>query len=277
MKVGIVAFPNEIESYITWACINGFEHIEIDLYSEPQRLERFHGWRIRCLQNLLCQTNMSVSLHAPYTLNLAEPLPYLRTCVFKYVERLMWLADSIGALWVCVHPGYAIGIPSLVHLRAEALERSYDSIEHLLKLCERYGVTLALENLNPIPLDGELIFLCDNLLEMQRTLERFNTPRLRMVLDAGHANTAEGVVEYVHKLHQFIVGIHVHDNDGAHDSHSLPGDGTLPWDEFISALKLVGFSGPLNVELFDDKHKLEAKSFIERLLQKHGIRRGEAA
>lgn len=272
MKVGMVAFPKEVEGYIMWAAENGFEHVEIDLYSKPQWLERFHGERVRRLKSLICSTGVSVSLHAPYTLNLAEPLPYFRTYMLKYAERLMELAESIGALWVCVHLGYAVGIPSLVELRSEALERACGSIEHLLNLCERYGVVLAIENLNPLPQDGELIFLCDSLEEMQHVLESFNSPMLRMVLDAGHANLAEGVVEYVHRLHRFIVGIHVHDNDGQHDSHCLPGSGTLPWDEFIMTLKSVGFLGPLNIELFEDSDKLEAKRFIEGLLQKHGMR-----
>lgn len=271
MKIGIVAFPKEVEGYIRWAAENGFKHIEIDLYSEPQWLERLHGERVRRIKRMICDAGMSTSLHAPYTLNLAEPLPYFRSCVFKYVRRLLELADSINALWVCVHPGYAVGIPSLVQLRSEALKRACCTIEQLLNLCDRYGVMLALENLNPLPQNSELIFLCDRLAEMQQVLESFDSEKLRMVLDAGHANAAEGAPEYVRKLHRFIVGIHVHDNDGQHDTHSLPGSGTLPWDEFITALKSVGFHGPLNIELFEDDDKLEAKRFVEGLLQRHGV------
>lgn len=272
MKIGMVAFPREVEGYIVWAAENGFEHFEIDLYSSPQWLERFHGSRLKRVKNLLQENGLSVSLHAPYTLNLAEPLPYFRTCAFKYVAKMFEVAYSLGAKWVCIHPGFAIGIPTLHSLRSEAIERACNSIEHILKLCEHYGIMIALENLNPLPVDGELIMLCDSLEEMQSILKKFNSPYLRMVLDAGHANIAEGASKYATNLSEFIVGIHMHDNDGKHDSHSPLGSGSTPWDEFVEALKSVGFSGPLNVELFGDEEKLEGKRFIEELLIKHGVR-----
>jgi sugar phosphate isomerase/epimerase len=272
MKIGMVAFPDDVERYVAMAVENGFEHIEIDLYSAPQHIERFHGGRVRQLQRMLSQSGISVSLHAPYTMNLAEPLPYFRTCLLKYALRILELGCSLNAGWVCVHLGYAFGLPSLPWLRSEALERACASIERLLRYCERLGIKLAIENLNPLPATGELILLGDNLEELQQLLEKFSSPYLCIVLDAGHANTAEGVTEYITRLGQFIVGIHVHDNDGLSDSHSQLGSGTLPWDEFIEVLKAVSFSGPLNVELFDDEEKLTAKRFLECLLRKHGIR-----
>ena len=30
---------------------------------------------------------------------------------------------------------------------------------------------------------------------------------------------------------------HLHDNDGSDDTHSIPGDGTINWNEVIPALK----------------------------------------
>jgi len=34
-----------------------------------------------------------------------------------------------------------------------------------------------------------------------------------------------------------MVNCHLHDNDGSGDSHSLPGDGNVNWNEVIPALK----------------------------------------
>ena len=271
MKLGLVAFPNPVEQYVEFAADNGFEHMEIDFYSTPQWLEKFTASRIRQLRGMFEEIEISISFHVPYTLNLAEPLPFLRTAVMKYFERVLQIAVELNAQWVCVHPGYAIGLPQLPWIRSEALNRLRESLEHLLPRCEALNIPIALENVNPLPPKGELVLLGDNLPEMQRVLEEFNTPFLRMVLDVGHANTAEGPVMYIERLHQFIIGTHIHDNSGMGDEHLPLGEGTMPWDEMVEAFKSVNFSGPLNVELFDDADKLKGKHFLMELLERHGV------
>ena len=41
---------------------------------------------------------------------------------------------------------------------------------------------------------------------------------------------------------------HVHDNDGIHDSHTLPFYGTTNWESVMEALAEIGYEGNLNYE-----------------------------
>ncbi len=45
-----------------------------------------------------------------------------------------------------------------------------------------------------------------------------------------------------------IACIHIHDNDGAHDAHTLPFYGIIDWDAVCRAFAEVGYAGNLNYE-----------------------------
>ena len=45
-----------------------------------------------------------------------------------------------------------------------------------------------------------------------------------------------------------IFAIHLHDNDGTSDSHLLPFDGTINWDDLSKNLKKANYNGPITLE-----------------------------
>lgn len=266
MKLGIVAFPRPPEDYIPFAAEHGFSHLEIDLFSPPQWLERFHQRRVRRLRQQLASAGLTASFHAPYVLNLSDYLPEIRSAAVRYTERLLSVANELEAMWVTVHPGYGVGIPTLSWVRALALDCLRRSLERLLPIAERLKVSLALENINPALPRSAVVFLLDTPEEVGQILREFSSPALAICLDVGHASISDGFTAYWSVAADKCVGLHVHDNDGHEDLHQVPGRGVINWQEIVATLKNTGFSGVINVELYDDADKVAAKEFLSRLI-----------
>jgi len=266
VKLGFVAFPKPPEDYIPFAAENGFAHMEIDLFSPPQWLERFHRRRVQALRQQLASAGLTVSFHAAYVLNLADYLPEIRAAAVRYMERLLSVANDLGATWVTVHPGYGVGIPTLAWVRSLALDCLRWSLERLLPIAERLQMPLALENINPAPPGSEIVFLLDTPGELAQILSEFPSPMLAVCLDVGHAAVSEGFAPYWSVAQNRCVGLHVHDNDGHDDLHLVPGKGVINWQEVITALRQSGFSGAINIELYDDADKVAGKEFLGRLI-----------
>ncbi len=267
MRWGFVAFPRVPEEYLSFAIEHGFEHMEIDLFSPHQWLERFHKSRLRSLRQKLEAANLTVSFHTPYVLNLADFLPESRAAAVRYMERLLQVAQEIGSQWITVHPGYGIGIPTLDWLRAKALDGLRWSLERLLPLAERVGVPLALENINPTGKGSQIVFLLDNPTELARLLHEFPSPQLKVCLDVGHAAVADGFASFWSVVRHRCVALHAHDNDSHDDLHLVPGQGSIDWEQVMSLLAQDGFNGVINVELYLDEHKVAAKRFLETVWQ----------
>ncbi len=268
MRWGFVAFPNPPEDYLPFAIEHGFAHMEIDLFSPMQWLERFHAARVRILRRQAEAIGITLSLHTAYTLNLADFLPEIRAAAVRYVERLLHVASELGALWVTVHPGYGIGIPTLNWVRAKALDGLKWSLERLLPLSERMQVPLALENINPAPPGSEIVFLLDSASEMHHVLTAFPSSYLKVCLDVGHAVVADGFQAYWAVVRERCVAVHIHDNDTHDDLHLIPGEGAIDWDEVVETLFLDHFDGALCVELYLDEHKALAKRFLEGVVER---------
>lgn len=267
MKLGFVAFPKPPENYFDFAVEHGFEHMEIDLFGTQQWLSRFHSARVRNLKRQIEEHNLTTSFHAPYPLNLSDFVPEVRVAAVRYVERLLQVACELGAKWVTVHPGYGIGIPTLEWVRSKAIECLKRSLDRLLPIAERLQVPIALENLNPSQPGSEIVFLLDNPDELAKILMEQNSPALKVCLDVGHAEIAGGFYAFWSVVKGKCVALHIHDNDCRADLHLVPGRGRINWQEILAMLCSDNFKGALNVELFLDEHKVEAKKFLEGILR----------
>ncbi len=270
MKLGFVAFPKPPEEYLDFAVEHGFEHMEIDLFGPQQWLSKFHTARIRTLKRQIEERSLTVSFHAPYTLNLSDFIPEIRAANVQYVERLLNVACNLGAKWVTVHPGYGIGIPTLDWIRSKAMEGLKHSLDRLLLIAEKLQVPIALENINPAQPKSEILFLLDKAEEVKQLLSEYNSPMLKFCMDVGHAEISSGFTSFWAVVKERCIAMHVHDNDTYQDLHLVPGNGSINWHEVLTTLQRDGFEGVLNVELFLDEHKVAAKKFLEAILKGRG-------
>ncbi len=71
---------------------------------------------------------------------------------------------------------------------------------------------------------------------------------LRVCFDTNHLLNQDPC-DFVRKLGDKIITLHISDYDFQNERHWLPGEGDINWPELISTLKETGYSGPWLYEL----------------------------
>lgn len=167
------------------------------------------------------------SIHGPcVAVNLADSND---TAYLDVYDKTFAYAQKINAAFVVVHSNEAwrMGGEKLA-----VQELVYGRIEKLLKLAEKYGVTVALENVG-LRTTGTLLFDYEEYLGL---FKRF--PQAAALLDTGHAHVnGWKLPDVLRDLNSKLVGVHIHDNDGTRDAHLPVGSGNIYWAEYFVALK----------------------------------------
>lgn len=133
------------------------------------------------------------------------------------------------------------------------------SIEELLAMGERHGVTLLLENLG-IQKVGVSLFDEDEFIHLVKSY-----PQAGCLIDAGHLNVAGWNAEHVlRELRGRIVGYHLHNNDGVSDTHCRVLDGTLDYERFMALYRRYTPDADITLEYADD-HGITAQDLIDDL------------
>jgi D-psicose/D-tagatose/L-ribulose 3-epimerase len=180
----------------------------------------------------------------PKESNLIDPNPEVRRTGIDTLKKLVDINIEIGskilggviyATW-----GYITG-------RARTEDEwnwSVESMQEVARYAESKGdIILAVEPVNRF----ETHFL--NIAEdAVRYCKEVGTGNLKVHLDSFHMIREElsftGAVETCAK--EYLGYVHVCENN-----RGIPGTGLIPWKEFFTALKKIGYSGPLAIESFD--------------------------
>ncbi len=225
----------------------GYQHVELWAmrphldFEDQEVIGRLKGW----LRELSLK---AASFHAPFYahfdearagnwLSLSTPVENLRRESLALTETAMRVMADIGARIAVLHPGD----PSPAG-KVDSFDRLRESLETLLPLAEQLDLILAVENI-PAPLGhaGPLAGF----------IAKFGHPRVKICLDAGHANITDGgrLETAFQSLAPYTAAAHIHDNDGKKDAHLIPGRGNISWPSLWQALGEADFSGPLTYEL----------------------------
>ncbi len=87
---------------------------------------------------------------------------------------------------------------------------------------------------------------------MLRLIERTGAPNLGLNFDPSHLFPAGDMPHYVVlQLRDRIYNTHFSDNEGHTNAHWRPGRGKIDWKAIFAALKAIGYSGPITLELED--------------------------
>lgn len=96
----------------------------------------------------------------------------------------------------------------------------------LFTAMEKFGVNILIENSAEANTGGQYYFMTGR--EMRDFLDWVNHPRLLVVWDTGHANLhLNNQYDDIMALGEKLVGLHIHDNGGNCDEHTMPFMGTL--------------------------------------------------
>ena len=157
-----------------------------------------------------------------------------------------------------------MGIPS----EGVSLEKHFAnvcaSLEELLPYAEERGVIICVEN--TFAWRG----LHENLFKLK---EIFPTDTLGYCFDSGHSNmtTKPETLEkapldsfgFIEHMLPHIVNCHIHDNDGMHDRHDLPGRGCVQWQKLVPLLKSAPRLKSVQSEVHMAAHGVAVRELVE--------------
>ena len=177
------------------------------------------------------------SIRAP-RVDLGSTAPSVHEASVDDLRRCVdWLAEAGGKVLV-VHPG---GLSDRVErdARREALARGLSALaDH----ARGTGIVVAVENMPPGVHPGS------RMADLAELVQELNRPGLGVTLDVAHAHIAADAVSETLAAGRLLASTHVHDNDGRHDSHHPPGQGTIDWPSWFAALDAIGYEGPIVLE-----------------------------
>ena len=129
----------------------------------------------------------------------------------KTIKKDLKLAKKYG--FTCV----------VVHLKEEVTEVGLNRLKRILTLCEKLDVPIAIENI-------------DYLAVFKEVFEKIDNKYLRFCYDSGHNHCFDSYYDYFENYGDKLICLHLHDNDGSDDQHTLNKLGDIDWKEIAKKL-----------------------------------------
>ncbi len=146
-------------------------------------------------------------------------------------------------------------VPIMVMHGLDRFEYNYKNSDvHIVKdtfadLCEygnKYGVSIALENVPPVGDEDEIICTLQNQKKLYGDI-----PGLKYCLDIGHVVLSNvDIHDEIDAAMPNIVTMHIHNNDGKNDLHNIPTDGVIDWPEVHDYMRKKGYTAQFVLEVF---------------------------
>ncbi len=198
--------------------------------------------RVATLNHIAKSNGIQYTVHAPFAdINIASPSKPILTVSLRRLKESMACANALNAkLWV-LHPGNKTGI-SMFYPR-EDWKQNIKSLIQLHKTAEEYGLNIALENL-----PERYGFLMKQPQDFQKFYKETALSDIGIALDVGHANLEGQTEQFLKKMPDKIVHIHISDNTGEHDQHLGIGYGKINWQQFSEILHEIAYDKTIIIE-----------------------------
>jgi len=219
------------------------------------------------IRKLLDGNGMMIdSVHAPFpegdrlfSLDEGERLESLRQC-----QVALDAAEELDGRMVVIHLIQPYGIPE-GDVRNRMIEQGRRSGGALVAHAAERRVKLALENGQKRDYDQVL----------ESFLTEFDDAHVGLCYDSGHENVQGTCFRLLEQFGHRLLTVHIHDNSGS-DTHVLPYEGTIDWEQFRRTFHGLGYAGNLLLEVsmahsqFKDAAVFlsEARKRAERLLRR---------
>lgn len=177
----------------------------------------------------LMKYNLEVVLHLPhgYMSNLLNPSTY--DVVLDRFKKAIDFSKLFGVKKLTLHLGGFDGNQNVS--RKELINNSIENVKILADYC--FPAFLMIENM---PGDNELGYSPD---EIKYIIEQSQRNNVKFIFDFGHANVSEyEITEYIDKLKNYLMHLHISDNDSTRDQHKPIGTGNI---DYKNVFKLLPF------------------------------------
>lgn len=202
--------------------------------------------KIELIKEKLSSYDIKPIVHTTiYDVNLASLNPTIREASVKTTLDCLNLTKRLGAEILVVHGG---NLPSNYPRKSmEDAKRSLLlSLQGLVEVAEESKIIIGLEN----NAKGFNVGMIKNQDEHLFFLERINSKFLKAVFDIGHANLyGVSIEDWARKIKDFLVEIHLHNNQGVKDVHLPLDQGTIDIEKFLELIDELDISVPLILEM----------------------------
>ena len=161
---------------------------------------------------------------------------------FEKMTKTLWATSLLGSKHMAIHPIMPYGTGANPEPE-RFMELNFEFFTKLTAEAKKYGVIICFENM---PFPALTLSSTKQIADFVRTI---NSDNFKMCLDTGHcAVMKESPADALRSCGDIIKIMHVHDNDGSHDSHKFPFDGVIDWEDFGKALSDVNEDVVLSLE-----------------------------
>lgn len=225
----------------------------------------------RNLRNLADEIGITFNqAHAPFEFDWSKP-GMVDDVAIPTIIRCLEVASILGVENVVVHP---LHYKNYIHNMEEVWQDNIRFYRQLIPYAHQYNVKIALENLFQFNRHGHVVHdVCSDPGRYIRAMEQLNDPCIVACVDVGHAFlVGDEPGDLIRALgHDRVKALHIHDNSGMIDTHTLPYLGSIDWDDVTKALAEIAYDGVFTFEAFlfyknfDDAFLPEAAKFIAQM------------
>ncbi len=233
----------------------GFEACDFSMWNYPWRGgvfdlpdDQFDAYFTN-LKNLSRDCGLEIwQTHAPCPSAIGEPLEDAHR--MRVLRRAIRATALMGSRYIIIHPIIPAQCKSFDERRA-AMDQNIAMYRSLIPDLQHERIKIAIENMFAWndELDRAEATIFSTAEEMVEALEQLGNEFFCACLDIGHAPlVGQNPAKMIHALGPWLKTLHVHDNDGIHDQHTLPFLGVLDWVGICAALHAVEYPGTMNLE-----------------------------
>jgi sugar phosphate isomerase/epimerase len=174
-------------------------------------------------------------------------------------------AKELDCELIVVHPGIISYPRNLQKFQRISKENQRDSFIQICEKAEEEKFLVCLENMPRVPPSFKQTWTGESLIEI---VDELNSAFLQLALDVGHCNTTDiPIPQMIRDFGSRIKHVHIHDNDGCHETHSVVGQGSVPWRAVIEALRKERYH-----KLLIDEHRTiegqkSGRVYLEQIIQ----------
>jgi len=173
-------------------------------------------------------------------------------------ERDLQATRILGAPACVIHSIVNSHWPEHCHNEEFLYHKNAEFFRYLIPFAEANRVRIGLETYGKTKINGqnEVTFFA-HAKEMKRQFDMLDTEFKTICVDTGHTNEAHflgapSAAEMIRTLGKDVTLLHLHDNSGTADLHLPPicdNRGGVDWEDVLTALDDIGYSGVYNFEL----------------------------